>query len=80
MVRSMSRKGDCWDNEVAESFFSTLRTELIGDSIPSSADAASAAIGEYIGVFYNARRRRSSIGYASAIEYELKSQILSAAA
>ena len=80
MVRSMSRKADCWDNAVAESFFSTLKTELIGGSIPSSVDAARAAIGEYIEVFYNARRRHSSIGYASPIEYELKSQILSVAA
>ena len=80
MVRSMSRKGDCWDNAVAESFFSTLKTELIGDSIPRSFDAASAAIGEYIEVFYNARRRHSSIGYVSPIEYELKSQIESVAA
>ena len=80
MVRSMSRKADCWDNAVAESVFSTLKTELIGGSIPSSVDAARAAIGEYIEVFCNARRRHSSIGYASPIEYELKSQILSVAA
>lgn len=80
MVRSMSRKGDCWDNAVAESFFSTLKTEPIGDSIPRSIDGASAAIGEYIEDFYNARRRHSSIGYASPIEYELKSQIVLAAA
>jgi transposase InsO family protein len=80
MIRSMSRKGDCWDNAVAESFFSTLKTELIGDSIPRSFDAATVAIGEYIEHFYNARRRHSSIGYASPIEYELKSQIVSAAA
>ena len=80
IVASMSRKGDCWDNAVAESFFTTLKTELIGDSIPRSLDAASAAIREYIEDFYNARRRHSSIGYASPIEFELKSQIVSAAA
>lgn len=79
MVRSMSRKGDRWDNAVAESFFSTLMTELVGDSIPSSADAASAAIGEYLEVFYSARRRHPSIG-RQPYGVRAESQILSAAA
>lgn len=80
MFPSMSRRGDCWDNAVAESFSGTLKTELIGDSIPRFIDAASAAIGEHIENFPNARRRHSSIGYARPIEYESKGQIALAAA
>jgi len=51
LVASMSRKGDCWDNAVAESFFSTLKTELVGDHIYASQDVADRAIGEYIEAF-----------------------------
>ena len=80
IVRSMSRKGDCWDNAVSESFFSTLKTELIGDTIYRSHEAANAAVREYIEDFYNARRRHSHIGYASPVEYELKCEMASAAA
>ena len=77
---STTRTGDCWDNAVAESFFRTPKTELISDSIPRSFDAARAAIGEPIEMFYDARRRHSSIGYVSPIPYELKSQIGSVSA
>jgi transposase InsO family protein len=68
MIASMSRKGNCWDNAVAESFFSTLKTELAG-SYKSHADARR-AIFEYIEVFYNRKRRHSSIGYVSPTEFE----------
>jgi transposase InsO family protein len=68
----MSRKGDCWDNAVAESFFATLKTELVhGEDWPTRA-AARSAIFEYLEVFYNRRRRHSSIGYVSPEEFELK--------
>ena len=80
MVASMSRSGDCWDNAVAESFFSTLKTEHVGDDIYDSHDTATLSIGEYIDVFYNARRRHSHLGYLSPIEFELKNQTAALAA
>jgi transposase InsO family protein len=68
---SMSRKGDCWDNAVAESFFSTLKRELEGiDDFESRAGAA-LSIGDYIDGFYNIRRRHSAINYTSPVEFEL---------
>lgn len=68
---SMSRKGDCWDNAVAESFFATLKREM-----PDADNLESRAIGtlsvrDYIQDFYNTRRRHSSISYHSPIEFEL---------
>lgn len=80
IVASMSRKGDCWDNAVAESFFSTLKTELVGDRIYTSQDAATMAIGEYVDAFYNTTRRHSHLGYVSPIEFELRRQIEAEAA
>jgi len=65
---SMSRKGDCWDNAVVESFFATLKAEL-GDTF-SSRQAAHDALFDYIEVFYNRQRLHSSIGYMSPAEYE----------
>lgn len=68
---SMSRKADCWDNAVAESFFATLKKELLyRDSWPTRRGAKSAII-EYIVLFYNAKRRHSTLGYQSPMEYEL---------
>jgi len=69
-VQSMSRKGDCWDNACAESFFKTLKTELIGAKIFLSRREAGTAIFEYIEVFYNRLRLHSHIGYLSPMEYE----------
>ena len=80
VVASMSRKGDCWDNAVAESFFSTLKTELVGDRIYASQDAARVAIREYVDGFYNTTRRHSHLGYVSPIEFELRRQIEAQAA
>lgn len=68
MLPSMSRKGNCWDNAVAESFFSTLKTELSGGY--KTHDEARRAIFEYVEVFYNRKRRHSSIGYLTPIEFE----------
>ena len=69
-VQSMSRKGNCWDNACAESFFKTLKTELIGRIIYASRMAAREAIFEYIEVFYNRQRLHSSLGYMTPLEYE----------
>jgi putative transposase len=70
MTCSMSRRGNCWDNAVVESFFSSLKTELIGDQVYASRAAATAAIFQWIEVFYNRRRRHSSLGYVAPAEYE----------
>ena len=67
-VASMSRKGDCWDNAVAESFFKTLKTEL-GERFSSHA-AARREVFAYIEAFYNTQRLHSSLGYLSPVEYE----------
>lgn len=73
MQQSMSRKGDCWDNACAESFFSTLKEELIGDTIFRSRDEAKRAIFEYIEVFYNRERLHSYIGNVPPVEFEEES-------
>jgi len=71
-VVSMSRKGDCWDNAMAESFFGTLKKELIhGEKFQTRGQAVS-AIFEYIEVFYNRKRRHSKLGYRSPVEFEQK--------
>lgn len=68
---SMSRKGDCWDNAVAESFFSTPKTELIHRQSFPTRRAAAEAIRNYIEDFYNPIRKHSAVGYVSPIEYEM---------
>lgn len=70
MVTSMSKKGDCWDNAVAESFFATLEIELRLEADWLTRDAARAAIFEYIETWYNRERRHSSLGYRSPVAYE----------
>lgn len=70
MECSMSRKGDCWDNAVAESFFATIKRELIDGSRWRTREQARAAIFEYIEVWYNRERRHSSLGYVSPTEFE----------
>lgn len=79
-VPSMSRTGDCWDNAVAESFFGTLRSELLDHENYATRAAASAAVEDYIDHFYNPHRRHSSIGYVSPTEYELRLLLMSRAA
>jgi len=72
MVPSMSRTGNCWDNAVAESFFSTLKHELVYRRKFATHDEARSAIFQYIEGFYNRRRRHSTLGYVSPEEYELR--------
>lgn len=72
-VQSMSRKGDCWDNAVAESFFATLRAELVDHERYATREAAMRSIGDYIDNFYNVERRHSHLGYLNPIEFELRS-------
>lgn len=70
IVCSMSRKGNCWDNAVAESFFATLKTELVYKSNWATRLQARAAIFEYIEVFYNRSRLHSSLGYVTPAAFE----------
>jgi transposase InsO family protein len=67
---SMSRKADCFDNAVAESFFATLKKELISFADYATRAEAKGAVFEYIEVFYNRQRRHSTRGYKSPAEYE----------
>lgn len=70
---SMSRKGCCWDNAVAESFFHTLKTELVHHEDYFSREQAKASIFEYIEVFYNRQRRHSHIGQMAPLVFEASS-------
>jgi len=72
MIPSMSRKGDCYDNAVAESFFHTLKTEEVGDQAYATREEARRAVIDYIEMFYNSRRLHSSLGYVSPKDFEQK--------
>ena len=78
MTCSMSRRGDCWDNAVAESFFATLKRELADGADWATRDEARTAVFHYIEVWYNRRRRHSALGYISPEQYE--QQLLRSAA
>ena len=66
----MSRRGNCWDNAVAESFFSTLKIELVYTADWATRADARAAVSEYLEVFYNGQRRHCSLGYLSPVAFE----------
>jgi transposase InsO family protein len=70
ITQSLSRVGQCWDNAVAESFFGTLKEELVYRSVLPTRAHASRAIFEYIEVFYNRKRLHSALGYRSPASYE----------
>ena len=70
IICSMSRKGDCWDNAVVESFFSTLDIECANQQVFSSRAAARREVAEYILGFYNSTRLHSYLGYTSPMEFE----------
>lgn len=80
MKISMSRKGNCWDNAVAESFFATIKKELIHRYHFKTRREASAAIFEYIEVFYNRIRKHSKLGYTSPAQYRSNNKIAAIAA
>nr|WP_279237765.1 IS3 family transposase [Heliorestis acidaminivorans] len=69
MRPSMSRKGNCYDNAPAESFFSTIKTELIYLQRYKTREEARKAVFEYIEIFYNRKRLHQSLGYLSPKEY-----------
>ena len=70
MVCSMSRRGNCWDDAPAESFFASLKKELVHGEDYATRDQARASIFEYVEVFYNRVRRHSTLGYLTPAEYE----------
>jgi putative transposase len=67
---SMSRQGDVWDNAAMESFFSSLKTERVSGKVYGTRNQARADVFDYVERFYNARRRHSTIGFVSPVEYE----------
>ena len=67
---SMSRVGNCWDNAVVESFFATLTKELLVDGIFATRAEASRELFEFIEIWYNRKRRHSTLGYCTPVEYE----------
>jgi len=69
-IQSMSRKGNCWDNAVAESFFGIMKTELVYHEKYEGHQDTLHSIFEYIEAFYNRERRHSTLGYLSPVEYE----------
>lgn len=71
-IASYSGRGQCLDNAVAESFFSTLKAELVHRERFESHEAAIEAVGRYIDVFYNHRRRHTRLGYRTPAEHEAK--------
>jgi putative transposase len=68
--QSMSRKGDCWDNAPMESFFGSLKTELVVHCEYRTRDEARASLFDYMEVFYNRQRRHSAIGYLAPLAFE----------
>jgi putative transposase len=70
IVCSMSRSGNCWDNAVMESFFSTLKTERTAGKHYATRNAARADVFDYIERFYNPIRRHSTLGYVSPMQFE----------
>lgn len=75
IVQSMSRKGNCWDNAVSESFFHTLKTELIHHENYQTRDEAKKSVFEYIEVFYNRQRLHSKNGYLSPVGFEARLKV-----
>lgn len=79
ILSSMSRSGNCWDNAVAESFFATLKIELVYQTQWRTRQEASSALFEYIELFYNRQRRHSALGYLCPHEFEQR-HVISVAA
>ena len=75
IIQSMSGKGNCYDNAVTESFFHTLKTELVYLESYETKAGARQSIFEYIEVFYNRVRRHSALGYKSPLEYERRAMV-----
>ena len=72
VIASMSRKGNCFDNAVVESFFSTLKNELVHEQRFHTREDAQAAVFEFIEVFYNRQRLHQTLGYVSPMQFEAR--------
>ena len=70
LIGSMSRKGNCWDNAIAESFFHTLKTELVHENSYATREAAKQSLFQYMEGYYNQKRLHSAIDYKATIEFE----------
>ena len=70
VTQSMSRKGNCLDNAVVESFCATLKTELANDAVWPTRWAAQRALWEYLELWYNRQRRHKTLGYRTPVQYE----------
>lgn len=75
MAQSMSRKGNCLDNAVAESFFSNLKNELVHHEVFDDRDEARSAIFDYMEVFYNRQRLHQSLGFKSPHDFEAMANV-----
>ncbi|MEI6847725.1 MAG: IS3 family transposase, partial [Chlorobiaceae bacterium] len=69
LIQSMSGKGNCYDNSVTESFFKTLKTELVYTEHYRTREEARHSLFEFIEVFYNRKRKHSTLGYKSPVEF-----------
>ena len=76
MIQSMSRKGNCYDNAVMESFFHTLKTELVSFENFQTRDEAKMKVFDYIEIFYNRQRSHSSIDYLTPEEFEINLKLV----
>ena len=72
IIPSMSRRGNCYDNAVVESFFKTLKRECVRKQVFITREEAKAAIFHYIEMFYNSKRRHSYLDYLSPNEFEIR--------
>ena len=75
VICSMSRSGNVWDNAAMESFFSSLKTERAKRKTYRTRDEAKADVFDYIERFYNPKRRHSTLGYLSPMEFEMRAQL-----
>ena len=75
VVCSMSRSGNVWDNAAMESFFSSLKTERTARKTYRTRNEAKADVFDYIERFYNVKRRHSTIGYMSPMEFEMQAEL-----
>ena len=71
-VHSESRKGNPYDNALMESFYRTIKRELIQDSVFQNPEQARSEIFKYIEIYYNIKRMHSALGYISPVQYEIK--------
>lgn len=78
--RSMSRKGNCWDNAVAESFFKTIKVELVYQQCFTDQEQAKLSLFKWIETWYNKKRRHSALGYKTMDEFELENNLKRVAA